>query len=66
MALHVDQELCISCQSCTVTCPTVFVADETDYKAHVVAGFDEATVSDEVKKTIEEAIALCPVQAIKR
>ena len=66
MALYVDQELCIGCQSCAVVCPTVFVVNDIDYKAQVAEGFDEATASDEVKKTIEEAIVSCSVQAIKR
>ncbi len=65
MTLHIDQELCIACQSCTVLCPAVFALD-VNYKVQLVDGFDEEAASDEVKKAVEESITSCPVQAIKR
>lgn len=65
MTLHIDQELCINCQSCSAICPTVFELD-ADSKVRVIVGFDENTALDDVKKAIEECRENCPVQAIKR
>lgn len=51
--VKVDQEKCIGCGSCEATCPEGF--EIVDGKAHV---------KDPKAKCIQEAIDICPVDAI--
>lgn len=60
--IHVDKSLCIGCQMCSITAPNSFkiVSTQTgEYKAEAIipAGDNE--------EKINEAVANCPVQAIK-
>jgi ferredoxin len=54
----VNQETCIGCGSCEATCPQVFHLENG--KSQVIAGVDYA----KEKAGIDEAIKICPVQAI--
>jgi ferredoxin len=55
----VNQTICIGCGSCAAACPNVFKMGD-DGKSHVVEGVEyEAD-----KICIDDAIAICPVQAI--
>lgn len=53
---HVDQDVCIACESCTEICPAAFTMDE-DGKATFVD-------SGEGADCIQEAIDVCPVECI--
>lgn len=56
---RVNQEICIGCASCAGTCPNIFKMGD-DGKSHVVEGADY----EAEKACIDDAIAICPVQAI--
>ncbi len=56
--LKVTEE-CIACESCVEVCPDVFVMDDTTGHAKVK---DPTSTAD----CAEEAIEICPVEAIVR
>jgi len=58
--VKVDQEKCIGCSSCEVSCGDVFemVDKDGEMKAHVKAGADTSS------ECVKEAIDVCPVDAI--
>lgn len=55
----IDEEECISCESCVELCPSVFGWDEDTEKAFVIDGADP---NDDC---IEEAVASCPAECIE-
>ena len=55
--LHVTED-CIGCESCVEICPAVFEMDATTERAKVT----RPPAPEE--PWVEEAIAICPVQAI--
>lgn len=55
------RENCIGCGNCQTVCPSVFKIDD-DGLASVI----ELSSYDEYKTEIDQAIAECPVQVIKR
>lgn len=55
----IDEDECISCESCAEICPSVFGFDEDTEKAFVVDGADP---NDDC---IDEAIASCPAECIE-
>jgi ferredoxin len=54
----IDYDECIGCGSCVEICPEVFVLKEEEGKAYVSGG-DKCDTCD-----CEEAIGICPVEAI--
>lgn len=56
--VKIDIELCLGCGSCVAVAPNTFTMG-TNYKAEVL----ENVTDDDV--TIESAVSICPVQAIK-
>jgi len=59
MAIVIDQELCIACESCVELCPDVFKIDEDLEKAVVID-------PDSDDPCVDEAIETCPVEAISK
>ena len=55
--LHVTED-CISCESCAEICPAVFKMDAATGRAKV------ARPPQPAEPWVDEAIAICPVQAI--
>ena len=55
----IDEEECISCESCVELCPSVFGWDEDSEKAFVIDG------ADANEDCIEEAVASCPAECIE-
>lgn len=58
--IKIDKNACIGCGSCCATCPSIFELDN-DGLAKVKAEI----VSEEEKKSVQEAVENCPVEAIK-
>lgn len=58
--VKIDQNKCIGCGMCALTCPKVF--EIKDGKAHVKS---EANI-EENKEKIKEMIDSCPVDAISK
>ncbi len=54
----IDQQECISCESCVELCPEVFAMDEDTGKAYVLEG------SDPELDCVEEAVVACPAACI--
>ena len=52
-------EECIGCESCVEVCPNIFVMDPT-------TGHAKPTDPESTEPCVEEAIDICPVNAIKR
>jgi ferredoxin len=59
MAIVIDEEACIGCETCVELCPNVFEMDDDGEKAVVVA-------PDSDDECVEEAIDTCPGEAISR
>ena len=59
MKIKIDQETCIGCGSCQVVCPDFFELDDEN-KVEVKEG--DSGASDDC---VQEAIDICPVDAIK-
>lgn len=57
MAIVIDPDECIGCESCVEVCPDVFKMDDDGEKAIVT---DEDSTAD----CVEEAIETCPTEAI--
>lgn len=57
-AVNVTEE-CIGCESCVEVCPGVFEMDDT-------TGHARAKDPDSTAPCVDEAIEICPVQAIVR
>ena len=55
----IDEEECISCESCVELCPSVFGWDEDSEKAFVIDG------ADPNEDCVEEAVASCPSECIE-
>lgn len=59
MAIVIDPDECIGCESCVEICPDVFEMDDDGEKANVInpdAGDD----------CVDEAIETCPTEAISK
>lgn len=56
--VRIDQDECISCESCVEICPEAFYFDDDTEKAYVK---DDATGDEDC---IEEAAASCPAECI--
>jgi ferredoxin len=59
MAIVIDTETCIGCETCVELCPEVFAMDEETEKASVKE--PESTA-----ECVDEAIDSCPVEAISK
>lgn len=59
MAIVIDQDECIGCESCVEICPDVFEMDEDGEKALVIA-------EDSTEDCVDEAIETCPTEAISK
>ncbi|WP_029897584.1 ferredoxin [Desulfohalovibrio reitneri] len=59
MAIVIDEEECVGCESCVELCPDVFAMDDDGEKAVVLAADSDADC-------VEEAIDSCPSEAISR
>lgn len=60
MKVYVDKDICIGCGVCASICPGVFSMDNNNIKAYVL---NNADLND---SSLNEAIASCPVNAIKK
>ena len=60
MKVVVDYDLCEANARCMQACPEVFYVDDEDNLHLKQESFDEA-----LKAKVEEAVRLCPRQAIK-
>ncbi len=58
--ITIDEDECISCESCVELCPSVFGFDEDTEKAFVIEG---ANGDDDC---VDEAIASCPSECIEK
>ncbi|OIQ51624.1 Ferredoxin-1 [Pseudodesulfovibrio hydrargyri] len=59
MAIVIDQDECIGCESCVEICPEVFEMDDDGEKATVIA-------PDSTLDCVDEAIDTCPNEAISK
>jgi ferredoxin len=59
MAIVIDEEECVGCETCVELCPEVFKMNEDTEKAEVI---DPESNLD----CVEEAIDSCPNEAITR
>lgn len=59
MAVVLDYDECIGCGSCVEVCPDVFAMIDGEEKAEVI---DPDSTAD----CVEEAIDICPVEAISK
>ena len=59
MAIVIDQDECIGCESCVEICPDVFEMDADGEKATVIA-------EDSAADCVDEAIETCPTEAISK
>jgi ferredoxin len=57
MPIVIDEEGCIACESCVEVCDSVFSMDDPSGKAIV-------TDPDSEAECVEEAIDMCPTDAI--
>ncbi|HOK35149.1 MAG TPA: ferredoxin [Candidatus Pacearchaeota archaeon] len=57
----IDEENCIGCGTCQALCPEVFELDQGKLKAKI----KENANIEENQECINEAIASCPMNAIK-
>jgi len=59
MAIVIDADECIGCESCVELCPDTFEMDGDGEKAIVINEDSDA-------KCVEEAIETCPTEAISK
>lgn len=59
MAIMINEEECVGCESCVELCPQVFALNEDGDKAVVLD-------SDSTAECVDEAIDNCPNAAISR
>lgn len=59
MAIIIDADACIGCETCVELCPDVFEMDGDGEKAIV-------TAPDSTAECVDEAIDTCPVEAITK
>ena len=59
MAIVIDQDECIGCESCVEICHDVFEMDADGEKATVIA-------EDSSADCVDEAIETCPTEAISK
>jgi len=59
MAIVIDEEACIGCETCVELCPNVFEMDTNNECATVI-------MSDSTDDCVEEAIDTCPTEAISK
>jgi len=59
MAIVIDPDECIGCESCVEICPAAFEMDDDGEKAIVIAEDSDADC-------VEEAIETCPTEAISK
>jgi len=62
MNIKIDQEKCIGCGSCVAVCPELFELGGEDNKAQIKKGSIE---EESNTKCAQEAVDICPVQAIE-
>jgi len=60
MDIKVDADLCTGCGLCEETCPEIFKLNEDDDIAEVA----KTDYDDNDEECIEEAIEICPTEAI--
>ncbi len=63
MKITIDQQKCIGCGSCTAACPDLFEMGD-DNKARLKERAEKKEEA-EAQKCAQEAVDICPVQAIK-
>ena len=59
MAIVIDVDECLGCETCVELCPEVFKMDDDGEKAVVID-------PDSTLECVEEAIYSCPVEAISK
>lgn len=59
MAVVIDPDECIGCESCVEICPDVFEMDDDGEKAIVIA-------PDADSECVDESIETCPNEAISK
>lgn len=59
MAISIDEEACMGCESCVELCPGVFKMNDDGDKAVVID-------PDSTLDCVDEAIESCPGEAISR
>lgn len=59
MAIVIDHDECIGCESCVELCPEVFGMIDGEEKAEVIA-------PDSTADCVDDAIDACPVTAISK
>ncbi len=59
MAIKIDEDECLGCETCVELCPAVFKMNDEGEKAVVID-------PDSDLECVEEAIDSCPVEAISR
>jgi ferredoxin len=59
MAIVIDVDECLGCETCVELCPEVFKMDDAGEKAVVID-------PDSTLECVEEAIDSCPVEAISK
>ncbi len=57
MAISIDDDACMGCESCVELCPDVFKMNDAGDKATVID-------PDSTLECVEEAIGACPGEAI--
>lgn len=63
--VFVDRENCIGCSACSNVCPEVFVVKEDPEHEGAFKCFSNDNVDQEkIAGKVQEAIDMCPVQAI--
>lgn len=60
MKIKVNQETCIGCGMCVDVCPELFKLND-DYKSECI----NSEVSKELTDKAQEAVEVCPVEAIE-
>ena len=68
MRIAVDLTTCENHGQCTFVAPDVFSLNddgELSFREHAATEYVSETISDEHRDNVEDAIGMCPVQAIR-